>query len=161
MIKEIKSEKEQKGGFEELFFQELETSERFRTLVLIGLLGLEGITLLVIYLFYQDEYFRLFSTHIALYAVLIFMAIIVVYELMFHFYRNQFRKKTVIPYALKGYINAFFEVSLLSMLLVFIIRYSQQVIILHTPAALTYFVFIILSTLRLDVFPLHRSIICT
>jgi len=150
MIKEIKSEKEQKGGFEELFFQELETSERFRTLVLIGLLGLEGITLLVIYLFYQDEYFRLFSTHIALYAVLIFMAIIVVYELMLHFYRNQFRKKTVIPYALKGYINAFFEVSLLSMLLVFIIRYSQQVIILHTPAALTYFVFNILSTLRLD-----------
>lgn len=150
MIKEIQSEKQQKEGFEELFYHELETSERFRILVMIGLLGLEGIMLLVIYLFYQDEYFRLFSTRIALYAVLIFMAIIVVYELILNYYRNQFRKRTTVPYELKGFINAFFEVSLLSMLLVFIIRYSHQVIILHTPAALTYFVFIILSTLRLD-----------
>lgn len=150
MENEIRKGRRIRPGFDDLFYQEVETSETLRTLVLIGLLGLEGLVLLVIYLFYQDEYLKLFLTRIALYAVLIFMAIIVVYELILHYYRVQFRKRTTIPYTLKGYINAFFEVSLLSMLLVFIIRYSQQVIILHTPAALTYFVFIILSTLRLD-----------
>lgn len=147
---EIHFRKKSKGDFDDLFYQEIETSERLRTGVLIGLLGLEGIMLLVIYLFYQGEYFRLFSTHIALYAVLIFMTIIVIYELILHYYRHHIRKKTDISYTFKSYINAFFEISLLSLLLVFIIRYSQQVIILHTPAALTYFIFIILSTLRLD-----------
>lgn len=150
MKTEINFRRKSKRDFDELFYQEIETSERLRTGVLIGLLGLEGIMLLVIYLFYQGEYFRLFSTHIALYAVLIFMAIIVIYELILHYYRHHFRKMTDISYTLKGYINAFIEVSLLSLLLIFIISYSQQVIILHTPAALTYFIFIILSTLRLD-----------
>ena len=150
MKKEIYFRKKSKRDFDELFHQEIETSERLRTGILIGLLGLEGVMLLVIYLFYKEEYFSLFSSHIAIYAVLIFMTIIVIYELILHYYRHYFRKKTNISYTLKGYINAFFEVSLLSLLLIFIIRYSQQVIILHTPAALTYFIFIILSTLRLD-----------
>ncbi len=150
MKKEKSFRKERKIDFDELFHQEIETSERLRTGILIGLLGLEGIMLLVLYLFYHEEYFKLFSTHIAIYAVLIFMAIIVVYELLLHYYRYHFRRKTDSSYTFKGYLNAFFEVSLLSLLLMFIIRYSQQVIILHTPAALTYFIFIILSTLRLD-----------
>lgn len=150
MKKEIQIRKTGKRDFDEMFYQEIETSRRLRTTLLIGLLGLEGIMLLVIYLFYQAEYFRLFSTHIALYAVLIFMIIIVFYELLHHYYTSHFRKNAETPFALKGYINAFFEVSLLTLLLVFIIRYSDQVIILHTPAALTYFIFIILSTLSLD-----------
>jgi adenylate cyclase len=139
-----------KSEFDELFNQEVETSERLRTGILIGLLGLEGIMLLIIYLFYKKEYFSLFTSQIALYAVLIFMVIIVIYELILHYYWQHCRKSTNYNSALAGYLNAFFEISLLSLLLVFIIQYSDQVIILHTPAALTYFVFIILATLRLD-----------
>lgn len=150
MKKKIRLKKKDKSDFDELFYQEIESSERLRTGILIGLLGLEGIMLLIIYLFYQGEYLGLFSTHIALYAVLIFMAIIVIYELILHYYRYHFSKKANISFTFKSYINAFFEVSLLSLLLIFIIKYSQQIIILHTPAALTYFIFIILSTLRLD-----------
>lgn len=150
MKKEIQIGKKNERDFDALFYQEIDTSERLRTGLLIGLLGLEGIMLLVIYLFYQDEYFRLFSTHIALYAVLIFMAIIVIYELIVYYYRHHLRRKSDISYTFNSYINAFFEVSLLSLLLMFIIKHSEQVIILHTPAALTYFIFIILSTLRLD-----------
>ena len=142
--------KKRKNEFDELFHQEVETSERLRTGILIGLLGLEGVFLLILYLFYNKEYLKLFTTHIAIYAVLIFMAIIIIYELILHYYRSHCRKLIRYTSAFSGYLNVFFEVSLLSLLLIFIIKYSEQVIILHTPAALTYFIFIILSTLRLD-----------
>jgi adenylate cyclase len=132
------------------FNKEIETSKRLRTGILIGLLGLEGIFLLIIYLFYNNEYFRLFKTHIAIYAVLIFMVIIVIYELFLHYYSRSRSNNSGSNSVFSGFMNAFIEVTLLSILLIFIIIYSGQVIILHTPAALTYFIFIILSTLRLD-----------
>lgn len=150
MKKKSYAKKISKSDFDEIFHQEVETSERLRTGILIGLLGLEGVFLLILYLFYNNEYLRLFTTHIAIYAVLIFMAIIIIYELILHYYRSHCRKLIHYTSAFSGYLNVFFEVSLLSLLLIFIIKYSGQVIILHTPAALTYFIFIILSTLRLD-----------
>ena len=150
MKKITHNRKKNKNSFDELFHQEIETSERLRTGILIGLLGLEGVFLLIIYLFYNVEYSKLFSSHIEIYAVLIFMAIIVIYELIIYYYKRHFRNNVYQYSSLGGYMNAFFEISLLSLLLIFIVIYSKQVIILHTPAALTYFIFIILSTLRLD-----------
>lgn len=135
---------------EELINQEIDKSERLRSGILISLLGFEGLVLLVIYMVFNNEYLRLFKTHIAIYAVLIFMAIIMLYELILHYYRVSKNESTLHRSVSSGYLNAFFEVSLLSILLISIILYSDQVIILHSPAALTFFIFIILSTLRLD-----------
>ena len=150
MKKDHPAVQNRKRDFDDLLHQEFETSERLRKGILIALLGLEGLTLLVLYLLYNHEYFRLFTSHLAIYAVLIFMTIMVIYELILHFYARYFRKRPERYSPISGYVNAFFEISLLSLLLLFIIRYSNQVIILHTPAALTYFIFIALSTLRLD-----------
>lgn len=72
--------KKRKNDFDELFHQEVETNESLRTVILIGLLGLEGVFLLILYLFYNIEYLKLFNTHIAIYAVLIYMAIIIIYH---------------------------------------------------------------------------------
>lgn len=139
-------------GNEELFQVEIGKGERFRAAILIGLLGFEGLLLLFIYLLLQAEYTRLIQSEVALWSVLAFMAIIILYELVFHYYHRKQIQSNKIRYGFNGYLNATFEVSLLSTLIIFIIHNSNQLIILHTPATLTYFIFIILSTLRLNFF---------
>ena len=135
---------------EKVYNAEISKSERSRALILIGLLGLEAIILLVIYFFYREEYLQIFKTHIAIYAILIFTFLIIVYEffvlyLISNSNRFFFRNPRVF-----GYFNSFSEVSLLSLLLILIVEYSSQTIILQAPATLTYFIFIVLSTFRLN-----------
>lgn len=144
------SESTGKNQFERQFYNEIGKSKRLRAAILIGLLGFEGIFLLLIYLLFSDQYMTLFQTNLAIYAVLIFVLIIITYESIVHYFIRRHRKYPEYVIRISGYLNAFSEVSLLSILLVFIIISSKQTIILHSPAALTYFIFIILSTLRLD-----------
>ncbi len=135
---------------EELFNIEISKSERFRALILIGLLGLEAIFLLLIYLFYSDEYLQIFKTQISIYAILIFTAIIIVYESLVHYLLGKRSKFLSVNPRFFSYFNSFSEVSLLSILLIFIVEFSNQTFILQSPATLTYFIFIILSTFRLN-----------
>lgn len=135
---------------EQLFNTEISKSERLRALILIGLLGLEAILLLVIYFFYSEEYLQMFKTHIAIYAILIFTAIIIVYEFFVHYLIGKRSSSFLLNPRFFSYFNSFSEVTLLSLLLVFIVKYSEQTIILQSPATLTYFIFIVLSTFRLD-----------
>jgi adenylate cyclase len=135
---------------EELFNIEISKSERFRGLILIGLLGLEAVSLLVIYLFYSEEYLTMFKTHIAIYAILIFTVVIIVYESIVYYLIRKKSKLFLFNPSVFGYFNSFSEVSLLSLLLICIVEYSSSTTILQAPATLTYFIFIILSTLRLN-----------
>ena len=137
-------------SLEELFSIEISNSERLRALLLIGLLGLEAILLLAIYLFYHEKYISLFNSPIALYAILIFTLLIIVYGLLVHYLIG----RRIIVFTqhsnVFAYLNGFSEISLLTVLFIFIIEYSNQTLILHAPATLTYFIFIVLSTLRLN-----------
>lgn len=135
---------------EQLFNTEISKSERLRALILIGLLGLEALFLLVIYFFYSEEYLLMFKTHIAIYAILIFTAIIIVYEFFVHYLIGKGSNSFFLNPRLFSYFNSFSEVTLLSLLLMFIVEYSKQATILQSPATLTYFIFIVLSTFRLD-----------
>ncbi len=135
---------------EELFNTEISKSERMRAMILVGLLGLEALFLLIIYFFYSEEYLRMFKTHIAIYAILIFTTIIIIYEFLIHYLLGKKSKSFLLHPRIFGYFNSFSEVSLLSILLIFIVEYSKQVIILQAPATLTYFIFIVLSTFRLN-----------
>lgn len=136
---------------EELFNIEISKSERLRAIILIGLLGLEAISLIVIYFFYSEEYLYLFKTHISIYAILIFTVIIIVYESLVHYVIANKSKFYIQNPRFFSYLNSFSEVSLLSILLIFIVEYSNQTIILQSPATLTYFIFIVLSTFRLNI----------
>ena len=136
---------------EELFNIEISKSERLRALNLIGLLGLEAIFLLVIYFFYSEEYLQVFKTRISIYAILIFTAIMIVYESLVHYLLGRRGKFLSTNPRFFSYLNSFSEVSLLSILLIFIVEYSSQTFILQAPATLTYFIFIILSTFRLNI----------
>lgn len=135
---------------EESFNNEIVKSERLRAVILIGILAVEAIFLLVIYSFYSAEYLVMFKTHIAIYAILIFTTIMIVYEALVHYLLGNKSKFIFQHPKIFGYFNSFSEVSLLSILLIFIVEYSNQTIILLAPAALTYFIFIVLSTLRLN-----------
>lgn len=139
-----------KNQFERQFFREIEKSKRLRATILIGLLGFEGIFLLIIFLFFSDQYRSLFHSDLAIYAVLLFMLIIIVYELIVHYFIPKRKVYSERMSQLAGYLNSFSEITLMTLLLVFIILSSGQTIILQSPAVLTYFIFIILSTLRLD-----------
>ena len=136
---------------EELFNIEISKSERLRALILIGLLGLEAMLLLTIYFFYSDEYLLVFKTRISIYSILIFTAIMIVYESFVHFLLGKNSKFLTANPRFFSYFNSFSEVSLLSLLLIFIVEYSNQTFILQSPATLTYFIFIILSTFRLNI----------
>ena len=135
---------------EELFNIEISKSERLRALILIGLLGLEAAFLLVIYFFYSEEYLQVFKTRISIYAILIFTAVMIVYETLVHHLWGKKCKFLPVNPRLFSYFNSFSEVTLLSVLLIFIVEYSNQSFILQSPATLTYFIFIILSTFRLN-----------
>jgi len=135
---------------EELFNKEISKSERLRALILIGLLGIEALSLLIIYFFFSEEYLYMFKSKIAIYAILIFTILIIIYEFLVHHLLERKKKPFFFNPRVFGYFNSFSEVTLLSILLVFIIEYSGETIILKAPAALTYFIFIVLSTFRLN-----------
>jgi adenylate cyclase len=137
-------------SIEELLKDEISKSERIRAVILIGLLALEALSLLTIYFFYSEEYLNVFRSNIALYAILIFTIVIIFYEFFVHYFLGRKSKPNLFNPRVFGYFNSFSEVTLLSILLIFIIEYSGQTIILKAPATLTYFIFIVLSTFRLN-----------
>lgn len=134
----------------ELYNAEIAGSERLRALILIGMLGLEAILLMVIYFFYRNQYLSLFNNHIAIYAILIFTLVIIIYEAFIHFFIGKKMRMFFHHRSIFGYVNSFSEISLLTVLFIFIVEYSGQTVILQAPATLTYFLFIVLSTLRLN-----------
>ena len=136
-------------SIEHLYQKEIANSEKLRSLVLIGLLAAEAVVLLVIYIFYQDHYLQLFRTHLALYAILIFTLIIIFYEVGIHYLVSKRYHWLILNEKVFGYFTSLSEVTLLTILLVFIVEFSEQTMILQAPATLTYFIFIVLSTLRL------------
>lgn len=139
------------SSVEALFNVEISKSERLRALILIGLLGLEAISLLIIYFFYSAAYLEVFKTRISIYSILIFTVIMIVYESVVHYLLGRRSKFLTTNPKFFSYFNSFSEVSLLSILLIIIVEYSNQTFILQSPVTLTYFLFIILSTFRLNI----------
>ncbi len=119
------------ASVEELFNIEISKSERLRALILIGLLGLEAISLLIIYFFYSAEYLQVFKTRISIYSILIFTAIMIVYESVVHYLLGRRSKFLTANPRFFSYFNSFSEVSLLSILLIIIVEYSNQTFILQ------------------------------
>ncbi len=133
----------------ELFNSEFFKSERLRATILIGLLALEAFFLIIIYFFYKEEYFNIFGSSIGIYAILIFTVLIIIYELIIFFILTKEHKSFSFKPWFFEYFNIFSEISLLSILLIFIVEYSKHTVILQTPASLTFFIFIVLSTFHL------------
>lgn len=136
---------------EESFENEVANSERLRTVILIVLLAVEAFFLLIIYLFYKDEYLIRFNNNIAIFAIFIFTILLIFYQYVVHHIINKGNYSYFLKSKTFVYINSFFEISLLTGLLIYIVNISNQTTILLSPATLTYFIFIILSIFRLDI----------
>ncbi len=148
-IRKRRSRHQQKNT-EMLFHAEATISERLRTLILISIMGTEAVLAIIVYFFYDTEYISLLNTPVAMYAILIFTLTMVFYESYVHYI---IRKKLVWfshHRSVFGYLNSFSEITLLTILFIFVVEYSGQTVILKGLAPLTYFLFIVLSTLRLN-----------
>ncbi len=135
---------------EELFQQEMGKSARLRAIILIGLLSFIGISLLLVYLFFGEQYIDIFDSNIAIYALLIYALIIIAYELVVHYLVNNKNELFNLKSKFSSYLTTFSEIGLLSVLLIVVIERSGSTAILSSPAVLTYFILIVLSTLYLD-----------
>ncbi len=135
---------------EKAYLNETLNSERLRVTILAGLLGFVVIALLILFSFFQKEYEQLFKDNQAIYTLLIFILIIIAYELVVRYFLGKRAVTHKNPPVFLRYLNAFLETSMPTILLIIVIHMSDQVLILQGPAVLTYFLFIILATLRLD-----------
>ena len=143
-------DKDKRVSVDELFNKEITETERLRSVILISLLALEAVLLLTIYLFFTEDYMSLFKSNIAIFSILLFTLIIIIYESFIHYFMGRSNKPIFFNPRLFGFFNSFSEITLLTILLMIIVEHSGQILILKTPATLTYFIFIVLSTFRLN-----------
>ncbi len=135
---------------EDLFQHEIEKSARLRAIILIGLLSFVGVSLLLVYLFFDEQYIDIFKSNIAIYTLVIFALVIIAYELVVHYLVTKKQELFNLRSKFSAYFTTFSEVGLLSALLIVVVERSESIVILSSPAVLTYFILIILSTLHLD-----------
>lgn len=137
-------------SLEKLFNKEILKSERKRSVILIILLLLEVASLFTIYLFSKEEYLRIFKSNISIYTILVFVGIIIVYDIIILYLLRYNKKIKSIDPSYFGFFNSFYEISLLTLLLIMVIEKSDNILILNSPVILTYFIFIVMSTFRLN-----------
>lgn len=141
---------ESKGPFEQQLSNETLSSERLRASILAGLFTLMAFAFFVLYTFFQDEYLRIFDSHLPVYAILIFLGGVIAYETIIMLVLGyRIRKRKAIPELLR-YWNAFLETSTPSVLILIVAGTINPLYALNSPPIFAYFLFIILSTLRLD-----------
>src|SRR5574341_1518018 len=136
--------------FEEQLAEETLLSERLRATILAGIFGLFAVGFAFLYLFFREEYLRIFRAFSSIQSVLIFYSLVAGYEVFVRFiigYRIRAKKKV---FEWMRYWNAFVETSTPTILIIVISSTVSPFYTLLGPASFVYFLFIILSTLRLD-----------
>jgi len=86
------NDKQKRVSIDELFNKEITKVERLRSVILIGLLGVEALMLLVIYLFFIEDYMILFKSNIAIFSILLFTVVIIIYESLIHYFMGKENK---------------------------------------------------------------------
>ena len=136
--------------FEQQLATEIIASERMRSTVLAALFGSVGIVFIMLFFFFRSEYSRIFGSEATVGVIGSFLTIIVLYELLVRFMIGRFIvAHRQIPEALR-YVNAFIETSTPTLLMIILSSTIHPVYTLVGPPSFVYFIFIILSALRLD-----------
>ncbi|MCG3118695.1 MAG: hypothetical protein ALAOOOJD_00949 [bacterium] len=138
----------------QLFEKELATetlhSERLRATILAGLFGLFAAGFAFLYLFFREDYLRILRSPSSIQSVLIFYSLVALYELGIRFiigFRMRTGRKV---FEWMRYWNAFVETSTPTILIIIIAGTAGPFHTLLGPVSFAYFLFVILSTLRLD-----------
>lgn len=125
-------------------------SERIRAALLVSVLGFVILAVIILFLFFKSDYESLFQNYPGIIVLLLAIFVLVIYELSVRYLLGKTANQKVIYTKRLSYINSIIEISLPSILLVFLSTISNSPITLLSPIMVTYFLIIILSTLRLD-----------
>jgi len=136
--------------FETDFLKEIVGNERLRAVYLAYVLGFVVFAILILYIFFRPDYDNLFQNYLAIVVLLLSITAIVIYELSVRYLLGRMRFPSRLYTRSIGYINALIEIILASFLLAFLTSISHSPVTLISPVLVTYFLIIILSTLRLD-----------
>lgn len=126
-------------------------SEKLRSFVLGGVLFLFAIVIIINISFFNNKFIEKLPELITAleWITLLFMFIALRSFYVGKIYKKQLLKSKELPYSLR-YINAFFEVSFLSLSLLILSIYIEPNEALNSPLILLYFPLIVLSSLELD-----------
>lgn len=134
--------------FQHQLNKELLRSEKRRIIIIISFFVFAtGYRLIDMYFFAVDEQTRQVQTYLT---VWLFPVVIILFEFFSLWIINKRLKNTQkrVPVAFQ-YINAAFEIGLLSLIMFSVARQHASYDVLKSPVIFVYFIFIILSTLRL------------
>jgi adenylate cyclase len=137
--------------FEEAFGQEVLRSERLRTTIVIVLIAVIFVRWFVLWTLFPVTVAEQLGDAVHINKLAILGTVALVYELgALYRMTRMLRRGQRIPMVLR-YINAFVEVSIPTLAMLVVPEVTSPVYALYTPPSWVYFVFIILSTLRLNV----------
>jgi adenylate cyclase len=137
-------------GFERRLLREILVTERFRVTLLALIPGVSMLVLLAAGAASPELNQRFFSGEMDRLRVGLFLGAVSAYEFFSLRGVERLLKSGEAPPASRRYVNAFIEVSLPSIVIGYYMMIVEPVDALYLPPVWTYFVFILLSTLRLD-----------
>ncbi|MBS1597932.1 MAG: adenylate/guanylate cyclase domain-containing protein [Bacteroidetes bacterium] len=134
--------------FQHRLNEELLRSERRRALILVVIFLIAMCFRSIDYLLSKDDQTMMPKTFSGIW---LFPITVILFELISYLYMSKLikRKKIQIP-TYKRYLNTAIEISLPSVVIMVVAKQYPSFDILQSPAVMIYFIFIILSTLRLD-----------
>jgi adenylate cyclase len=135
---------------DEVFYQQLLISERLRVQILIFFLFLLAMVVISVFLMFRSEYILLFKEKENLPVIIFTLGFFTIYEFAVFFVISYFIKSGRNYPTFGRYGNSILEVSYPTISIIVLSGYIDPATILQGPATFGYFLFIILSTLRLD-----------
>jgi len=136
--------------FEKEFSKEILLSERFRLYIIAAIFLIIVFYLLTLLFFYKDIFDQYFGGQNPLYWVVLILGFFALRSLIVRKIWNRWlTKEKKLPEILR-YFNSFLEVSIPTIIIIIIALESQSLVILLSPVVFLYFIFILLSTLELD-----------
>ncbi|TAK52967.1 MAG: adenylate/guanylate cyclase domain-containing protein [Betaproteobacteria bacterium] len=139
------------GAFEDHLAREILQSERMRLAILAGIFALLMVLFPLFALVFREDYLRNFRSVGMIGYALGVAAALVAYELLMRGVLGRQLAAGRTPSPLLRFWNALIETSVPTVLMLVLGQYADAVLVLQGPAAFLYAVFIVLSTLRLDI----------
>ncbi len=140
----------QEAAFERRLLREILLTERFRVTLLAVIPGLSMLAFLALSAAAPDLTASLAGNKLGRLGVGFFLGGVSAYEFFALRGVERLLRSGARPPRFRRYVNAFFEVSLPTVVIVYYMVLAGRIHALFLPTAYTYFFFIVLSTLRLD-----------
>ncbi len=135
---------------EEEFKRSLLESEKNRATILLILFLLSGTGYILLVFIFNPEYILIFRKSNAAIWITIIICILIIYEALLRLFFKRLIERRLTPPVMMRYANAFWETTIPAFFIIIVSGTVNPFYVLNSPAPFAFFIFIILSTLRLD-----------